>query len=311
MSEVAVTEAEERRSGTGVARRPRGGTVISRRKSTPPPPSPEKIFRWRVLGGLLFLLFLTPFLTVSLAAPEWTGESGAGLARYLDYWLGRAAWMLPVVTMAIALILFEANPVREAHLRSGVPVLFLGLVLLAARLDHQGGLLGDYLDEKLVYPIGPFGAWLAVACCFLAGLALLWQVTPVELLAGLAALGRVLERVLLGCLAGTLVFFQVAWRWTRAFFGLLARWTLSAVRRTGGRVKRFWTTRASRSRPSRPARSSSTTETSQSRRVPRERVILFCESEESSAVSQVESGPSSAPGAILPGVSHDGFPDSS
>jgi len=91
---------------------------------------------------LLFLLFLTPFLTVSLAAPEWTGESGAGLALYLDYWLGRAAWMLPVVTMAIALILFEANPVRESHLRSGVPVLFLGLVLLAARLDHQGGLLG-------------------------------------------------------------------------------------------------------------------------------------------------------------------------
>jgi len=259
---------------------------------------------------LLFLLFLTPFLTVSLAAPEWTGESGAGLALYLDYWLGRAAWMLPVVTMAIALILFEANPVRESHLRSGVPVLFLGLVLLAARLDHQGGLLGDYLDEKLVYPIGPFGAWLAVACCFLAGLALLWQVTPVELLAGLAALGRFLERVLLGFLAGTLVFFQVAWRWTRAVFGFVGRWALSAVRRTGGRVKRFWTTRSSRSRPRRPTRSSPAEESSKSTRIPRERVVLFCDSEEPDAASQDEPGPSAEARTSPPALLDDGFVDS-
>ena len=308
MSEVALTEAEERRSGTGVARRPRGGTTVSRRKSTPPPPSPEKSFRWRVLGGLLFLLFLTPFLVVSLAAPEWTGESGAGLARYLDYWLGRAAWMLPVVTMAIALILFEANPVRESHLRSGVPVLFLGLVLLAARLDHQGGLLGDYLDEKLVYPIGPFGAWLAVACCFLAGLALLWQVTPVELLAGLAALGRFLERVLLGFLAATLVFFQVAWRWTQAVLRFIGHRALSAVRRTGGRVKRFWTNRASKSRTRRPAHGSVAEETSRSTRAARERVALFCESEETDGALHEPSASSAEARAIPPPHPVDGCP---
>lgn len=292
MSEVALTEAEERRSGTGVARRIRGGTTVPRRKSSPPPPSTEKTFRWRVLGGLVFLLFLTPFLIVSLAAPEWTGESGAVLARYLDYWLGRAAWMLPVVTMAIALILFEANPLRESHLRTGVPLLFLGVVLLAARLDHQGGLLGDYLDEKLVYPIGPFGAWLAVACCFLAGLALLWQLTPVELLAGLSSLGRFLERVLLGFLAAILLFFQVAWRWTRAVLRFVGTRVLSAVRWTGSRVKRFRTNRSSRTRSRRSVHGSVAEEDSRFTRTAREQVPFFCESEETGAASSEPSLPS-------------------
>lgn len=280
MSQVALTEAEDRRSGTRVGRRPRGGTTVSRRKAAPASSSPERLFRWRVLGGLLFLLFFTPFLTVSLAAPGWTGQSGGDLARFLDLWLGQAAWILPVGTFALAMILFEADPHRELHLRSGMPVLFLGVVLLAARLDDQGGLLGRFLDEKLVYPVGPFGAWLAVGCCFLTGLVLLWQVTLPELLGGLAALGRLLERALLAFLGWTLRLLQVLYRGGLALLSGAGSWALGAFRRTGGRLKRFLESRRQRPRAPRPSRSGSAVPAAATR-PPREKVPFFCESEES------------------------------
>ncbi len=193
-----------------------------------------------MLGGLLFLLLFTPFLAVCLASPELTGRSGASVAWFLDCWLGRAAWMLPVLTLALALILFEPDPVREFHLRWGVPVLFVDLVLLAARMDDQGGRLGRFLDDCLVRGVGDFGAWMIGATGFVIGLALLWQVTLAEFLRALVTIGHFLERSLL--VAGAAAVFT-----GRA----LGRLVLGLFRATGNLLRRL---RAPRPRPRRPVR---------------------------------------------------------
>ncbi len=229
MSQSALSEADARRSATRVSpRRDSARTSVTKRRSSPPPPSPERLFRWRVLGGLLFLLLFTPFLAVCLASPELTGRSGASVAWFLDCWLGRAAWMLPVLTLALALILFEPDPVREFHLRWGVPVLFVDLVLLAARMDDQGGRLGRFLDDCLVRGVGDFGAWMIGATGFVIGLALLWQVTLAEFLRALVTIGHFLERSLL--VAGAAAVFT-----GRA----LGRLVLGLFRATGNLLRRL------------------------------------------------------------------------
>lgn len=205
MSQPALSEAEDRLSGSRVSPRRAAATSAGKRSRTPsaaaPSHVPERLFRWRVLGGLLFMLLFTPFLGVSLAAPAFTGEAGTGVANFLYFWLGRAAWMLPVLTLTMAMILFESDPIRELHLRWAVPVLFLDVIVLAARMGGQGGEIGAALDGALVHAVGPMGSWLLSLSGFLAGLVLLWQVTLEELLLGLSVLGRMLERIVLA-LAG-------------------------------------------------------------------------------------------------------------
>ncbi len=240
MSQTALSEADARRSATRVSpKRGLARTSAGQRRPSPPP-SPERLFRWRVLGGLLFLLLFTPFLTVSLASPELTGRSGASVAWFLDFWLGRAAWMLPVLTLALALILFEPDPVREFHLRWGVPVLFLDLIMLAARMDDQGGRLGRFLDDVLVEGVGDFGACLIGAAGFVAGLGLLWQVTLAEFLRALVVSGQFAERALTALGRFLQQAARVLGRWTLGtsrFLGWLGRGLFRAACSLMGRMR--------------------------------------------------------------------------
>ena len=111
------------------------------------------------LAGAFGLFFLTPFLLLTLAHPEWTGSIGRHLTHALFWLCGQASLSLPAFCLAGSLTFLRFRPVKKLNWLWALP-LFLSVVLIAARLDHQGGTLGRILDGALLASVGPAGAWL-------------------------------------------------------------------------------------------------------------------------------------------------------
>lgn len=204
MSQTTSPQAEDKLSASNGLPMPVQAAVRLPKRKANSRAQAQRLFRGRVLGGLLFLLVFTPFLAVSLAWPAATGWCGQSLASTLGYWMGLAGWIVPVITLAVAMALFESDPARELNLRWAMPVMLLDLLLVAARLDQQGGVIGRSLDMVLVHSIGGAGSWMVAIVGFVSFLCLLWQVAVEELLSWLMAFGRFSEQCLYGGWRATL-----------------------------------------------------------------------------------------------------------
>ncbi|MBI3929418.1 MAG: DNA translocase FtsK [Armatimonadetes bacterium] len=150
-----------------------------RKKSAP---SREPGFRRvRIFLGLVLLLLVFPFVGLAVGWPGLSGSLGRWVSAVLVEGLGKGALLVPFAALAWSLHLLDSPIARHLRIPLAGAILFLDLVLLAERMGHQGGGLGQLLDGTLIGLIGPGGAWIVALTGLVVGLAAVCKITLHEI----------------------------------------------------------------------------------------------------------------------------------
>jgi DNA segregation ATPase FtsK/SpoIIIE, S-DNA-T family len=127
--------------------------------------SPEVLERqrriFREIFGVLFGL-IGLFILICIVMPGATGTIGESINYAFTYWLGQSAYLLPLLVLYIAILLFFRLDTGIAHHWAIILVtlLLFDTSILVQLLDKDGGLIGRKFSEYLVNSTGMIGSYL-------------------------------------------------------------------------------------------------------------------------------------------------------